>query len=244
MPTGHDGGICRGDTVQDCREARSQHGQEHASEARSKGGCGAKPAREGTHKPARAFVRVSTLSPGPSLYSPSRSLLDSPAGLAGTLSRFVFAPHPGHYCNRRGQAGAGPTHCDPRDDQGGECRRHPREAGREERRGLRHRRCGRWWSTARAQHDTMREGAPCVGTVQPSLLTCDAAVRHGVQIVDKVQEDALATKLATKLAENMAPDIEAQVAENGIEAVAKGVVPSKQGEFLLDELNGVWMNDL
>ena len=66
-------------------------------------------------------------------------------------------------------------------------------------------------------------------------------MHRATQIVQKVQEDALATKVATKLAENMAPGIEAQVAENGIEAVAKGVVQSKQGEFLLDELNNIWI---
>jgi len=60
-----------------------------------------------------------------------------------------------------------------------------------------------------------------------------------VQIVKKVQEEALAQKIATKLAESMGPGIEAQVAENGIEAVAQGMVPAKEGEFLLDHLNHI-----
>ena len=42
-----------------------------------------------------------------------------------------------------------------------------------------------------------------------------------------------------KLSESMGPGIEAQVAENGLEAIAQGMMPSKQGEYLIEHLNNI-----
>eukprot|EP00316_Scyphosphaera_apsteinii_P021351 CAMPEP_0119299176 /NCGR_PEP_ID=MMETSP1333-20130426/1290_1 /TAXON_ID=418940 /ORGANISM="Scyphosphaera apsteinii, Strain RCC1455" /LENGTH=173 /DNA_ID=CAMNT_0007300519 /DNA_START=201 /DNA_END=722 /DNA_ORIENTATION=- len=52
----------------------------------------------------------------------------------------------------------------------------------------------------------------------------------------RIQEELLASKIAAKMAETMGAQIEAQTAEQGVVAKARGLSKSEEGPYLLDVL--------
>ncbi|KAL1527516.1 hypothetical protein AB1Y20_008906 [Prymnesium parvum] len=57
-----------------------------------------------------------------------------------------------------------------------------------------------------------------------------------VEVLKKIQEEALAKKIATKMASVMGPHLTEEMGEKGLEVLAEGVAPSDQGEYLLEHL--------